>query len=148
MSDHDGQIILSLSEHNVGFYLPPGARQNGRLALPYGALICGTFVGDMLCHSGSVIIAEGAKFRGSIEANRIYVVGHISSSESTRSRIVARELLAAASSAQINADLFAPSWALHKPKIWGLMESLDDEAVAKLKQSAAERASRAAPARG
>lgn len=121
-----GQIKLSLQEHNVGMILPAGGRIEGRMSLPTGALIAGDFIGDILCETGSVIIAAKARFRGTIEADRIYIEGEVSSSSERRSMLIGRQLIAGSSFARINADLYAKTFALHKAKVWGCLHALED----------------------
>lgn len=125
---HDpGQLTLSLREHNIGFSLPAGATLEGALLnLPHGALISGTFVGTLKCEHGSVIIAATARIRGVIEADRIYIEGEVASSKNIRTKLAGRWLVAASSDARINADLFSNAFALHKPKFWGQVFTMDD----------------------
>lgn len=126
---HDpGQIKLSLHEHNVGFYLPPGASlESANLELPYGALISGTFIGTLKCETGSVILTSEARICGRIEADRVYIEGEIVSVKGgPRTMIIGRWLVAASSNARINADLCSNAFSLHKPKFWGQLMTLDD----------------------
>jgi len=122
------QISLSLREHNIGYILPHGAKADGRLLLPCGALIHGDFIGDIFCESGSVIIKEGARFRGMVEADIIYVEGEVSSiaGVGNRSTLIGRQMVAASSVARINADIFSQSFALHKAKVWGTLRTLEE----------------------
>lgn len=128
----NGEISLSLREHNIGFTLPFGARMEGRLLLPCGALIYGDFVGDIFCESGSVVIKKGGRFRGMMEANMIYVEGEVSSlDERRRSTLIARKMIAGSSSAKINADIYSQTFAMHKAKVWGALHSLEESANAR-----------------
>lgn len=139
-----GQITLSLREHEIGFLLPQHSHQEGRMVLQHGALICGDFIGDVLCERGSVIIAKGARFRGRIEAERVYVEGEISSSKKTRSIVIGRQLIAGGAAAKINADLYSRLFAIHKAKIWGQLQSFEEAEAARLLLSANSRGTGAA----
>lgn len=120
-------ISLSLREHNISFTLPFGARLEGRLLLPGGALIFGDFIGDIFCESGSVIVKKGARYQGMAEADQIYIEGEVSSlDEKRRSTLIARRLVACSSTSRVNADVFSASFALHKAKIWGTMRTLEE----------------------
>lgn len=130
--DHDkpqGEISLSLREHNISFTLPYGARMEGRLLLPGGALIYGDFVGDIFCESGSVIVKKGGRFQGMVEADQIYIEGEVSSIDAKRrSTLIARRMVAGSSTSKINADIFSVSFALHKAKVWGALRTLEESA--------------------
>ena len=134
-----GQITLNLLEHQIGYLLPQHSRQEGRMVLQHGALICGEFVGDVLCEKGSVIITRGARLRGRVEADRIYIEGEVSSSTSNRSILIGRQLVAGGSTAKINADLYSRLFALHKAKIWGQLQTFEEAEAARLLLSANER---------
>ena len=134
------EIILSLKDHNIGFVLPFGSRMEGRLLLAGGALIFGDFVGDIFCESGSVIIKKGGRFRGIIEADRIYVEGEVSSinGEKMRSTLIARKMIAGSSNSQINANIFSESFSLHKAKVWGALRTLEESGQYRKKNTAAK----------
>ena len=124
-----GEITLSLRDHHIAFTLPYGARFDGQLLLPCGALIHGDFVGDLFCETGSVLIKKGARFSGQIEADNIYIEGEVLPvSDKKRSIVVARSLVAGSSSSRINADIYSPSFAVHKSKIWGSLHTLEEAA--------------------
>jgi hypothetical protein len=127
MSDA-GHINLSLREHGIGFFLPPGGKLEGRMVLPHGALLSGEFVGELLCESGSIIIPAGAKVRGTLEADRIYVEGDVSSlgDSGKRSMLIARLMVAGSSTARINAELYSQVFSLHKSKIWGCLHAIEE----------------------
>jgi hypothetical protein len=123
------EISLSLREHNVSFVLPAGAKMEGNLVTPGGVMIYGELVGDVFCESGSFIVMPGAAYRGIAEADCVYVSGTVASSAGRkRSALVSRNLLAASKDAQIDADLFAQSFALHKARVWGQLHALDEAA--------------------
>lgn len=136
----ESEITLSLKEHNIGFVLPFGSRMEGRLLLAGGALIFGDFVGDIFCESGSVIIKKGGRFRGIIEADRIYVEGEVSSidGEKMRSTLIARNMIAGSSSSQINANIFSESFSLHRAKVWGALRTLEESGQYRKKNRAAK----------
>lgn len=123
-------LNLNLREHNIGFYLPPGAHLEGRLRCPTGALIAGTFIGELLVESGSLIITGSAGFRGIAEADRVYVEGRVASAKAakgaSRSILIGRRLIAASADSEIDADLFAPTFTTTRAKIWGRMHSLEE----------------------
>lgn len=124
-----GEISLSLREHNIVWTLPFGAKMEGKLLLPGGALIYGDFVGDIFCESGSVIVKKGGRFQGMAEADMIYVEGDISSADQRhRSVLIARKMIAASSTARINGDIFSKTYALHKAKVWGALRTLEEGA--------------------
>lgn len=126
-TQESGQLTLSLHEHDIGFYLPPGASLEGaNLELPHGALISGTFIGNIKCEHGSVIITSEARMCGQIEADRVYIEGEIASTKTARSKVIGKWLVAASSNARINADLYGNSFALHDPKLWGQVVTLDE----------------------
>ena len=103
------------------------------MVLPHGALICGEFIGDILCERGTVIITKGARIRGRVEADRIYVEGEVSSGSKTRSILMGRQLIAGGSTAKINADLFSRLFALHKCQgMWGRCQSFEEAEAARL----------------
>lgn len=127
-TQESGQLTLSLHEHNIGFYLPPGSSLDGaNLELPHGALISGTFIGSIKCENGSIILTSDARICGDIEADRIYIEGEIASSKSSRSKVIGKWLVAASSNARINADLYSNAFALHDPKLWGQVVTLDEQ---------------------
>lgn len=120
-------LSLSIREHDVGFFLPPRAvLNNSRLELPHGALLCGSFDGDLICEAGSVIITKDCRFCGSIEADRIYIEGDVASVRERRSLLIGRVLVAAGATARINADLKSRNFAVHKAKIWGRLLSWEE----------------------
>lgn len=123
-----GEISLSLREHGISFVLPFGARMEGRLLLPGGALIFGDFIGDIFCESGSVVIKQGGRFRGMVEADRIYVEGEVSSvdDDKRRSTLIARKMIAGSSTSRINANIFSQAFSLHKAKVWGALRTLEE----------------------
>ncbi|MDL5034374.1 polymer-forming cytoskeletal protein [Pelomonas sp. APW6] len=141
-------LTLSLREHGVGFFVPPGATmQSARLVMPYGALISGTFIGDLICEAGSVIITKGGMVCGSIVADRVYIEGDVASSKSKRSLVTGRALVAASSTARINGDLKSAAFAIHKPQLWGQLISVDEPApkskpAAEIESAAAKAAQR------
>lgn len=126
-NDATDEISLSLSDHNIGFFLPHGARMEGQLLLPCGALILGDFIGDIFCESGSIIIKKGGRFQGMMEANLIYVEGEVTSKdENHRSTVIARKMIAGSSTSRINADVFSQTFSLHKAKVWGKLRSIEE----------------------
>jgi cytoskeletal protein CcmA (bactofilin family) len=119
-------LTLSLREHGVGFFVPPGSSlKQAKLEMPHGALISGTFIGDLICQAGSVIITKGGMVCGSIVADRVYIEGDVASSKTKRSLITGRALVAASSTARINGDLKSSAFAIHKPQLWGQLISID-----------------------
>ena len=106
------------------------------MVLQHGALICGEFIGDILCEKGSVIIAKGARMRGRIEADRIYIEGEVGSGKTTRSILIGRQLIAGGSTAKIDADLYSRLFAIHKAKIWGQLQTMEEAEAARLLLSA------------
>jgi cytoskeletal protein CcmA (bactofilin family) len=135
-----GEINLSLREHNVAFVLPFGARMEGKLLLPCGALIYGDFSGDIFCESGSIIVKKGGRFKGMAEADKIYIEGEVSPvDERRRSVLIARQLIAGSSASKINADVFSAAYALHKAKIWGTLRTLEEGNAYRTSNKAIER---------
>lgn len=120
------ELRINLRDHNIGFYLPAGGRLEGRLALACGALIGGDFVGDIVCSAGSIVIQAGARIRGRLEAERIYVEGEVSSAPGQRSILVGRTLLAAGARAAIDAEMYATTWELRRAKLWGAVRTLEE----------------------
>lgn len=122
------KLKLDLEKQNVGHTLGPGCRGNGSLALNHGALIAGEWVGDLVCAGNSaIIIQQGARVQGRLEAARIYVAGQVLSPDNgPKSLLIGRQLIAASPSAEINADLYAPSIALSRCKTRGHMGTLED----------------------
>lgn len=141
------EISLSIREHNICFTVPFGARFEGRLLLPGGALIYGDVVGDIFCESGSIIIHKGGRFRGMAEADRIYIEGEVSSleDEKRRSALVGRKMVAGSSNARINADIYSMSFSLHRSKVWGTLKTLEEANIARQKNRAVAIESRAEP---
>lgn len=121
-----GEIDLSLREHNIGFILPVGARLEGKLLIPHGVLIYGDFIGDIFCESGSAIVMAGGRFRGMLEADRVYIEGDVSSVTERRSTLIARQMIAGSATSRISADIFSKSFALHKAKVWGTLRTLEE----------------------
>ena len=120
-------LTLSLRDQDVGFFLPARAvLHNARLELPHGALISGTFVGDLICEGGSVVVTEEGQVCGHIEANKVYIAGKIASTRERRSLVTGRTMIAAGSTARINADLRSAAFAIHRPKLWGKLISIED----------------------
>jgi hypothetical protein len=124
-------LELSLVEHGIGFVLPPGSTlSSAKLDLPHGAIISGTFRGDITCESGSVIIPRGGVVVGSITADCVYIEGSIGSrgtaSDGGRSVVTGRLLIAASSHARINADLQSRAFAMHQPQLWGRFLTIVD----------------------
>ena len=120
-------LVLSLHEHHIGFFVPPETTMDvAHLDLKFGALIYGTVIGDIQCSAGSVIVLAGGRVCGNITADRVYVEGDIASPKGGRSQIHARLLLAASSAARINADVKSRAFAIHKAKIWGQIEQIED----------------------
>lgn len=134
-----GQITLNLREHKIGCFVPQGGKLEGKLVLPYGALVCGEFLGDMLCETGSVIIPRGARVHGRIEADRIYVEGEVASDKDIRSILIGRQLVAGSSTSRINADLYSRLFALHKARVWGHLYSFEESEALRLSSSASNR---------
>lgn len=134
----ESTISLDIADHEIGFIVPAGARMQGRLHLPCGALILGEFVGEILCARGSLIIKNGARARLIGEADRVYVEGNVASltldadtkdadQGPSRSVLIGRQVVAAASSAECNADMYAPQFAVTKgAKVWGRMLTIED----------------------
>lgn len=134
----DDVISLDLADHEIAFVLPVGARMQGRLQLPGGALILGEFVGEILCLRGSLIIKAGARTRLIGEAERVYVEGDVASLSldanvtdtdqgPARSVLIGRQIVAAASSARCNADLYSAQFAVTKgAKVWGRMLTIEE----------------------
>lgn len=124
-------LELSLVEHGIGFVLPPGSTlTSAKLELPHGAIISGTFRGDIVCEGGSVIIPRDGVVVGSITADCVYIEGSIGSrgtaSDGGRSVITGRLLIAASSNARINADLQSRAFAMHQPQLWGRFLTIVD----------------------
>jgi cytoskeletal protein CcmA (bactofilin family) len=119
-------LTLSLQEHHIGFFVPPEATLEGAIDLKFGALIYGTVIGDITCSAGSVVILAGGRVCGNIIADRVYVEGEVASPKGGRSTIQAHLLLAASSASKINADIRSRAFAIHKAKIWGRMEQIED----------------------
>lgn len=124
----NGSLTLSIRDHQIGFLLPQGATLDGaNLDLPHGAIIAGTFIGNIKCEHGSVVITETARVCGRVEAERVYIEGEIASTREARSRVIGRWLVAASSKARINADLCSNAFSLHKPRFWGQLITMDNE---------------------
>lgn len=124
--DSKSALTLSLREHNIGFVLPDGATlESAKLSLPHGAIISGVFIGDLVCERGSAILTRNAKFCGNIEADRVYIEGEVDSLRTKRSQVIGRMLIAASRHATIRANLISTAHALHHPKFWGEIISLE-----------------------
>jgi len=96
--------------------------------LPNGAVIDGEWVGDLVAAgNSSIIIREGARVEGRLEAARIYVAGEVlSPTGGPASILIGRQLIFASPQAVIDADMFSPSLALSRCKIKGMMGTLED----------------------
>ena len=141
------EITLSLRDHGITFTIPFGARMEGKLLLPGGALIHGDFIGDLYCETGAVLIMPGARFSGQLEADEIYIQGEVLPvAGNKRSILVARTLVAASESSRINADVYSPSFGLHKAKIWGTLNTLEEASEVRKSNRANAEPVRPAPA--
>lgn len=122
-----GELTLSLQEHEIGFYLPPGSELSGaRLNLEHGALIDGRFYGEIKCRKGSLVIREGARVCGTFEADRVYIAGHVVSATGQRSTVTSRSMLAVGETAAVNADLQAVRWSMHTHRVWGQLLTMEE----------------------
>jgi len=121
-------LSLSLHEHGIGFFLPPGAVLHAsEFTLAYGALIEGEFVGDLICEAGSVVIGASGRHYGSITADRIYIEGTVGSLRGQRSALMGRALIAVSAGSRINADMRSRAWSLHPgAHLWGTVSTIED----------------------
>lgn len=123
------QLILSLQEHNIHFVLPAGVRlEAAKLESQCGVLIQGVFVGDIICKTGSLIIAREGTVAGNVSADAIYIEGTLLPPRAgERIKAVGRQLIAASSLARINADLHAQAFSLDRvAKLWGQLVCIED----------------------
>jgi cytoskeletal protein CcmA (bactofilin family) len=125
--EREHTLNLSLREHHIGFFVPPDMVLDGScLELKFGALIYGTVIGDIWCESGSVIIAAQGRVCGNIEADRIYIEGEVASPKGSKSTLTGRLLLAASANSKVNANVRSRAFAIHRAKIWGQIEPIED----------------------
>lgn len=122
LSAPTGQLNLQLREHGIIFFWPPGGvLECQELTLPGGALISGEVRGNIRCASGSVLISKGAKVVGDVDADKIYIEGMVGSTEARMSELRGRYLLAVSATANVIANLWSRSYAIHGGSIFGTL---------------------------
>ncbi|WP_371436235.1 polymer-forming cytoskeletal protein [Polaromonas sp.] len=73
-------LELSLSDHRICMVIPAGSKIDAlTMDLQGGLLILGALRASVTCATGSVIIAKGGEFQGSLKANDVIIEGRITS---------------------------------------------------------------------
>lgn len=132
--NEDTGLNLVLGQHKIGFLVPEGMKLKGAetMVVGHGVLVAGELDADIVCTSGSVIVAATGTLRGNVNADNVYVSGrieHVTDEEGNKRKpnILAKKLFASSATAVINADLTAFAYAIHRSKINGKMENLESE---------------------
>lgn len=77
-----GDFKVSMQAHKICMVIPAGvlmdADFNGR-DVPGGILIMGALRANVVCATGSIIVAPGGEFQGNAEANDFFIEGRITS---------------------------------------------------------------------
>lgn len=124
-SPNIGELELSLREHQICFVLGVGEQVLGHIRLSRGALIQGYVDGSIECETGSIIIAETGCVIGSISADKVIIEGTVKSvADRQRHHVLGRELVAVASVASVDADLYSKAFSIHSESIQGSLNSL------------------------
>lgn len=126
-------LNLVLGQHKVGFLVPQGMKLKGleTMRVDHGILIAGELDADIVCTQGSVIVTPTGVLRGNVNAENVYVSGRIEpittpDGSQVKPDILARKLFASSASAVVNANLTAFTYAIHRSKINGRMENLEE----------------------
>lgn len=111
-------LLLPLQDHEITCVIPSGASITGQqLSFPGGVLIQGMVIGDIICRTGSIIVAAGARVCGNMTAQNVYIAGTVVSRPpatpaATRRLNLIRAVghIALSDQARVNADLCAMTY--------------------------------------
>lgn len=119
------QLMLSLVDHHIGLIIPANTTFTGNEILcDHGVAVFGTVMANIICRSGSIIVADRARVCGSLTAQNIYIAGTVVSPKTASgprrlALLRALDLIALSATSRVNADLCARVYDIKTPGFTG-----------------------------